>query len=133
MTKKPRRGRISAGKERRKAIMRQRAMRLRDVTHRKGTESLRFELGNNRFHLFDRDGKDLNSWQIRDLDKRGADILGIAVLEVKESECVGCGVGFPVTHIRLDVAIGDEIGGEKLIEGCDWMRFGEREEEGGDW
>ena len=109
-------------------------MTLRDVAHsERGMESLRFELGNNRFHLFDRDGKDLNSWQIRDLDKRGADILGIAVLEVIESECVGCGVGFPVTHIRLDVAIGDEIGGEKLIEGCDWMRFGEREEEGGDW
>jgi hypothetical protein len=79
-----------------------------------------------RFALFDRDGDELNEAQLEDLQEEGADVLGLRVLETKESDCEGYGIEFPVTHIRLPLKVGKEFGGERLLSGGE-LRFGERD------
>ena len=55
--------------------------------------------------------------------ERGADVMGIRVLEVRESFFEGEGVGFPVTHVRLDVGL--RFAGEDVLLGAGSRRFGE--------
>lgn len=77
-------------------------MKLKDVTHveKWGEKKMvdKFDIHSNRFLLFDKLGRELNEWSI----KRLPNYLELEVLETKKSGYSGYGVGFPVTHIKLD-------------------------------
>ena len=77
-------------------------MKLKEVSHEEewGNKVFKkpFNFRNNRFELFDKDGFELNSWSMENVPN----VLELEVLEIKISGYSGYGVGFPVTHIRLN-------------------------------
>lgn len=107
--------------------MRQRAMRLRDVTHRKGTQEEPYRFGSSSFAAFNRDGLEINKDQLEDMEESGIDVLGIKVLRVRESTFTGGGFTHSVTHVKLDV--GDRFGGQRLKLSPDC--FGDAQTNGG--
>ena len=78
-------------------------MKLKDVTHTESRGDKKFtdlfSFHNNRFLLFDKLGNELNPYALEKLD----DILDAEVLETRTSHYAGWGVGFPTTHIKLDL------------------------------
>ena len=78
-------------------------MKLKDVKHEEisfnGEKAIYdFDIYNNRFYLFDKKGRELNIWAIKELPN----YLDLKVLEIKRSKYNGYSVGFPTTHIKLD-------------------------------
>ena len=77
-------------------------MKLKEVKHKEifcGKEFIDdFKFGCNRFILFDKLERELNSYCMREVKN----VLEIEVLEIKQGSYSGYGVGFPVTHIKLD-------------------------------
>lgn len=77
-------------------------MKLKDVKHEEifcGKKTVEdFNFYSNRFYLFDKYGRELNSFSMRNVK----DVLEINVIEIKKSGYCGYGVGFPTTHIKLD-------------------------------
>lgn len=77
-------------------------MKLKNVKHKEilyGEKRVyNFSFFDNRFYLFDKLGRELNSFTM----EKVPNILDIEVLEIKKSGYSGHGVGFPTTHIKLD-------------------------------
>lgn len=79
-------------------------MKLKDVIHVETfigkNHTTKFYFHNNRFRLFDKKGRELNSYAMLDVEN----VLNLKVLETKESKCsnVNFSIYFPVTHIKLD-------------------------------
>ena len=94
-------------------------MKLKDVVHKErfcgeDTEE-KFNFCSNRFELFDKNGRRLNSYRLRDVEG----VLDLDVIETAEggyNNFVYC-VGFPVTHIKLDYVNNDLLGGSAKFGG----------------
>lgn len=95
-------------------------MKLREVKH---TEKLfgesAFDLHSNRFVLFDKDGNRINEWG---LEKRYPNYLDLEVIKTAKSgyNSLAYFVGFPTTHIKLNIKDNDLLSSSKL-------KFGEEE------
>lgn len=82
-------------------------MKLRDVIHKEEPfDDERYSAWSNRFELFDKLGRNLNQFKIEKIPN----YLDIDVLEVKEGGYIGYGVGFPVTHIKLNFLNNEYLG-----------------------
>ena len=98
-------------------------MKLRDVKHEEmfcGEKMVdNFNIHNNRFVLFDKSGRQLNGWAVEEIPN----YLEIEVLETKKSgyQSYVYFVGFPTTHIKLDILNDDLCWGT--------LKFGEVEED----
>lgn len=95
-------------------------MKLREVKHTEKfcgkMQTSKFDFHNNRFCLFDKYGNELNSFSM----EKVPNVLDLEVLETKTSGYWGYGVGFPVTHIRLNYTNEDIV--------CSWgIKFGEED------
>lgn len=74
-----------------------RMLKLKDVEF----EGSKFNIHSNRFILFDKNGKEINEYQLHDMD----DYLDLEVLETKESgyQDMTYFVGFKTLHIKLNI------------------------------
>lgn len=96
-------------------------MKLKDV--KELTSGQPFNIHNNRFVLFDKNGNQLNCWAVEDTIP---DYPELEVIETTESGYNNSQyfIGYPTTHIKLNIKANDET-----LHPFSSIKYGEVEEE----